>query len=70
MQRCVFIIYSGAVIKVILYEGLDIVEISLSGIVGVPDFCPELGDLLQLLALFADEQFVEGEIEIMHFLDE
>ena len=48
MQRCVFIVYSSAVIKVILYEGLDIVEVGLSGIVGVPDFRPELGDLLLL----------------------
>lgn len=70
MQRCVFIVYSSAVIKVILYEGLDIVEVSLSGIVGMPDFRPELGDLLQMLALLVDEQFVEGEIEIMHVLDE
>ena len=70
MQRCVFIVYSSAVIKVILYEGLDIVEVGLSGIVGVPDFRPELGDLLQMLALLVDEQFVEGEIEIMHVLDE
>jgi len=70
MQRCVFIVYSSAVIKVILYEGLDIVEVSLSGIVGVPDFRTELGDLLQMLALLVDEQFVEGEIEIMHVLDE
>ena len=62
--------YSSAVIKVILYEGLDIVEVGLSGIVGVPDFRPELGDLLQMLALLVDEQFVEGEIEIMHVLDE
>ena len=62
--------YSSAVIKVILYEGLDIVEVSLSGIVGMPDFRPELGDLLQMLALLVDEQFVEGEIEIMHVLDE
>ena len=70
MQRCVFIVYSSAVIKVILYEGLDIVEVGVSGIVGVPDFRPELGDLLQMLALLVDEQFVEGEIEIMHVLDE
>ena len=70
MQRCVFIVYSSAVIKVILYEGLDIVEVSLSGIVGMPDFRTELGDLLQMLALLVDEQFVEGEIEIMHVLDE
>ena len=70
MQRCVFIVYSSAVIKVIFYEGLDIVEVGLSGIVGVPDFRTELGDLLQMLALLVDEQFVEGEIEIMHVLDE
>jgi len=46
MQRGVFIVYSGTVVKVVFYEGLDIIEINLSRVVGVSDFGPELGDLL------------------------
>ncbi len=53
----------------VLYEGLDIIEIVLSGVIGMSDFGPELRDLLQMLVLFVYKKLVEGEIEIMYVFD-
>lgn len=69
MQRCVFIMYSITVLKMALYVGLDVVKIDFSGVIGVSYSGPVLGNLLQMLIFLADEQFVEGEIEIMDILD-